>query len=355
MYPNPQDVLPLPPHPDIHQYRRRAKELVRACRSADEGAIREWSARWIGDLDALRDDGAGMTPREIDRLIGQVSEFAGARLKQRDCALTQAQFVIARAHGFESWTKPAHHLGALGSPSAVSTFEQAADAIIGGNVATLARLLREHPGLVHTRSTREHRATLLHYVAANGVENYRQITPPNIVDIATMLLDAGAEVDAEADVYGGGATTLLLTATSAHPRRAGVQIELMDLLLARGARVSERAVRDCLMNGCPEAAAHFARLGAPVGIEEAAGIGAVAISRAHSKRRRPLHAPTTAASPPRSRWPHGTTAAKSSSSCSITTCRWKSDRMPMAAPRCTSPPTRVTSSSSTCSFGEARR
>jgi hypothetical protein len=30
MYPNPQDVLPLPPRPDLSHYRKRAKDLVKA-------------------------------------------------------------------------------------------------------------------------------------------------------------------------------------------------------------------------------------------------------------------------------------------------------------------------------------
>jgi len=71
------------------------------------------------------------------------------------------------------------------------------------------------------RSTRDHHSTLLHYVSANGVEDFRQKTPPNIVEITNLLLDAGAEVDAESDAYGGGCTTLGLVATSVHPEQAG--------------------------------------------------------------------------------------------------------------------------------------
>ena len=118
---------------------------------------------------------------------------------------------------------------------AVSRFEAAADAIVSGDVATLKRLLREDPKLIRAISTREHGATLLHYVSANGVEGYRQKTPKNIVAIAEMLLNAGAEIDATANVYGGGCTTLGLAATSIHPERAGVQEALLQTLLDHGA------------------------------------------------------------------------------------------------------------------------
>src|SRR5882672_5898704 len=119
------------------------------------------------------------------------------------------------------------------SRSPVPNFEtavDAVDAVVAGDLATLTSLLREHPDLVRARSTRQHRATLLHYISANGVEDYRQKTPKNIVAIATLLLDAGADVDATAEMYGGGATTLGLTATSIYPFRAGVLAPLIDLL-----------------------------------------------------------------------------------------------------------------------------
>ncbi|HEU4562020.1 MAG TPA: ankyrin repeat domain-containing protein [Longimicrobium sp.] len=276
MYPNPQDVLPLPPRPDLAQYRKRAKDLVRACRSGKGDAIRRWAARWIGDLTALQPNAErSASAPDLDRLTDQLTQFATDRLAGNR-ALAQAQFVIARAHGFVSWPKLAHHLDALaGGNSSVSAFEQAADAIVAGDASRLRRLLRENLELIRARSTREHRATLLHYVSANGVENYRQKTPPNIVEIARNLLDAGAEVGAEADVYGGGATALGLVVTSAHPRAAGVQNELADLLLDRGARLRAGDVRACLMNGCPEAAEHIAARGASVDLQEAAGLGRV--------------------------------------------------------------------------------
>jgi hypothetical protein len=61
-------------------------------------------------------------------------------------ALADAQLVIAREHGFESWPKFVKHIEALTrEKSPVSQFELAADAIVTGDAAALERLLRENP------------------------------------------------------------------------------------------------------------------------------------------------------------------------------------------------------------------
>ena len=278
MYPNPQDVLPLPPNPDVEQYRKRAKDLAKACESGERGALHEWATRWLRDLARLAGDEQAATGRYAARLADEITEFAHAKLTRAGCALSEAQFIIARGHGFESWPRLMRHLEQLpAAQSNVSSFEKAVDAIVRGDLAVLQQLVRAEPGLTKARSTREHHATLLHYVSANGVENYRQKTPANIVDIARLLLDAGAEVDAEADVYGGGATTLGLVITSAHPRIAGVQNALADLLLDRGAKLEPGFVRGCLMNGCPEVAEYLVKRGVrtkleQLTLEEAAGL-----------------------------------------------------------------------------------
>jgi ankyrin repeat protein len=268
MYPNPQDVLPLPPRPSLEQYKKRAKELVKACKSGDPAAIRAWVERWLDALDAAQPEG--------------LEEFARRKLSESGCALSDAQFIIARAHGFKSWPRFSQHLESLArATSPISAFEAAADAIVAGDVGTLARLLRENPELIRARSTREHRATLLHYISANGVENYRQQTPKNATRIAEILLEAGADVRAEADVYGGGATTLGLVATSVHPVKAGVQTDLIDVLLKHGAPLDDpkgagnrhNLVTGCLANGRGEAAEYLAGLGAMLDLAGAAGVG----------------------------------------------------------------------------------
>jgi ankyrin repeat protein len=114
-------------------------------------------------------------------------------------------------------------------------FERAADAVVFGEFDTLRELLDAEPFLVHARSPRPHRATLLHYCGANGTEDPRQRTPPNAPAIAQLLLDHGADVNATSNFYGGGAKTLGLVLTSIHPVRAGVQMALMETLMKAGA------------------------------------------------------------------------------------------------------------------------
>src|SRR5262249_33386511 len=155
--------------------------------------------------------------------------------------------------------------------SPAARFERAADAVVLGDVSLLERVIKQYPDLIHARSARTHHSMLLHYVGANGVESWRQRTPKNAVQITEMLLNAGAKVDATADMYNGGCTTLGLVATSCHPRDAGLQQPLMDVLLAHGASIEARGagggrnaglmVNSCLANGRPEAAEYLGRRG----------------------------------------------------------------------------------------------
>lgn len=237
------DVKTLSPHPSLEQYRTQAKDLLKAWKRGDPEA--------------------GSRVRKFHVRPGAAPALAGARL------------VLAREHGFAGWGKFARHIEALNrADSAESRFELAADAVVAGDVAALRGVLREDPGLIRARSSRAHHATLLHYVGANGVEDFRQRTPKNAVAVLRVLLDAGAEVDAEANMYHRD-TTLVLVATSLHPLRAGVQTELMEVLLAAGAAVDPhaRVVVDCLANGRGQAAAFLAARGASLDLEGAAGVG----------------------------------------------------------------------------------
>ncbi len=274
------DAIQLPARPSLEQYKKLAKDLHHAAASQDPEAIKKWAAAWVARGAKLVRFGK----ETVDDAQTIARWWQGFHKKYPDAggSLTAAQFFLSRAHGFESWPKFAEHVRALENAQSPSAqFEAAADAIVSGDIATLREMLRANPEIIHARSDRDHRSTLLHYVAANGFEDYRQKTPQNIVEIAKLLLDAGADVNAESDAYGGRSTTLGLTATSAHPKNADVQIALLELLIERGAIIEhadgDGAVRGSLANGCSEAAQYLAERGARVDLIGAAGMGRIDI------------------------------------------------------------------------------
>jgi hypothetical protein len=269
------EITRLPFRASLHRYREQAGELLLAYRSGEPEAIR-----------FLKHHHPRFRRTDIPWLPKALSddEVRSAPVEPAD-----AQLTIARWYDFQSWPALAEYAEAVtrdGSP--VCRFESAVEAVITGDAGALESLLREDASLVRARSTRvthfdppQHHATALHYIAANCVEGYRQKTPRNAVQMATMLLDAGAEVDALAMMYGGGHTTMSLLVSSCHPAKAGVQVALVDTLLDFGAALEGcgagkwvSPLMTALAFGYHDAAEVLARRGARVDqIAAAAGLG----------------------------------------------------------------------------------
>ena len=203
---------PLPYRATLEQYQRQADPLFDAVKSGDEAAA--WRFKWLH-------------PRFRGK---SVTDVRAATLD-----VTDAQVVVAHEYGFENWADLAQFTVAVSRDGPVERFEAAVEAVVSGDVVALRSMLRENPGLVRARSTRRHHATLLHYVGANGVEGGRQKTPVNAVEVAKILLDAGAEVDALADMYDNKCTTMSMLVSSCHPAKARLQAALAETLLDYGA------------------------------------------------------------------------------------------------------------------------
>src|SRR5436190_2610352 len=178
-------------HPSLSEYEKLAESVLDVYRSGDVQALQRladyYELGWLPTWEQFR----AKAQQELSRLPDSESRIA-------NFGIADAQYLTAANHGFESWPAIVKYIQEIGREnSPVSLFESAVDAIVTGDTETLERLLRENPELIRARSSREHGATLLHYVAANGVEDYRQKTPQNAVEVAKILLNAGAEVDAD--------------------------------------------------------------------------------------------------------------------------------------------------------------
>ncbi|MCI0403704.1 MAG: ankyrin repeat domain-containing protein [Acidobacteria bacterium] len=272
------DLTPVPFRSGLDEYRKQASQLLEAWRAGDAGAIQLIRTKHPRFLD----DRIPWLPKNLPD-----SEIRGVTLE-----MTDAQLAVARCYDFQNWDALAAFVEAVTEEnSPVHLFESAVESVIDGDVAALQSLLREYPELLRARSTRVthfdppvHRATLLHYVAANGVEGYRQKTPKNAVEVAIVLLEAGSEVDALADMYGGQCATMSLLVSSAPPAEAGLQVALVDTLVDFGAALEARGSGDwtsplmtALAFGFQEAAEALVRRGARMDtLAAAAGLGRVA-------------------------------------------------------------------------------
>jgi hypothetical protein len=250
-------VRRLPSNPNLDHLRYQAKDLLKENAAGDPGAaqrIREFHPRFTRATDA---------------------EIFAAHLK-----LSDAQLTIARESGFQSWARLKRHIEkpTLGDQLNLPhheriedpVFRRAVDLIDAGDVAGLRGYLRQHPKLVHQRVVFEgwnyfHNPTLLEFVAGNPVRHAR--LPKNIVEVAKVILDSGAEKSALNE-------TLMLVATGSVPRECGVQLPLIDLLCDHGADPNS-AIHATLLHGELEAAQALLRRGARIDLPVAAALGRI--------------------------------------------------------------------------------
>ncbi|HUI85436.1 MAG TPA: ankyrin repeat domain-containing protein [Candidatus Binatia bacterium] len=250
-------VRPLPSNPNLDHLRHQAKDLLKGQAAHDPGVaqrIREFHPRFSRATDA---------------------EIFEAQLK-----LSDVQLAIAREHGFPSWPRLKRHIekptlaDQLNLPHHQriddAGFRHAVDLLDVGNVAGLRAYLRQHPELARQRVLFEggnyfRNPTLLEFIAENPTRHGR--LPANIVDVARVILDAGATKSALDE-------TLMLAASSQVAHECGVQLALLDLLCDYGAD-PDTATRTAAMYGEFEAVKALIRRGASLDLSLAAALGRI--------------------------------------------------------------------------------
>jgi peptide-methionine (S)-S-oxide reductase len=149
-------------------------------------------------------------------------------------------------------------------------FRRAVEAIDSGDVQLLRDLLTAHPALLSRRLEFPAHGYFKHpyllwFVANNPIRT--GLLPANIVEIARLLVDfvqqyAGNSMQEQLD------NTLQLVATWRVVRNCGVQLELLDVLLAAGAKLCP--VMAALTEGNMEAASFLLSRGSELPLTAAA-------------------------------------------------------------------------------------
>src|SRR5690242_4855562 len=128
---SPRRTRALPPNPSIEQHKKQAKELLKAHRSHDPAVLPRLRSV-LASLAALSDE-----------------EIWAAKFQ-----LSDAQFVIAREHGFDSWPKFQRHVEkvAAENQAKLNLFLKEATPVLdqdhrSGTARAAADLLAAHPEL----------------------------------------------------------------------------------------------------------------------------------------------------------------------------------------------------------------
>jgi ankyrin repeat protein len=247
-------VRALPSKPSLDHLKHQAKDLLREHARRDLGAaqrIREFHPRFAGVTDG---------------------DIFGAHLR-----LSDAQLAIARESGFPSWSRLKRHIEKpaqsdrrnrpLHERIEDAIFRRGVELLDAGDVEGLRVHLRQHPHLARQHVAFEggnyfQNPTLLDFVAENPIRHGR--LPHNIVEVAKVILEAGAEHSALNEA-------LMLVVTGSVPRECRVQVPLIDLLCDYGA--DPNSAMHAALHGGMEAVDGLIRRGARMDLPVAAALG----------------------------------------------------------------------------------
>jgi hypothetical protein len=248
-------VRQLPPSPSLDHLKHQAKDLQKGFRG--------------------REPEAAQRIREFHPGFNHANDAA---IFSATFSVADAQLAIAREYGFTSWTRLKSRVEKLRASDEFdlprheqiedTVFRRGVDLLDAGDAVGLRAYLGEHPQLARQRVAFEgvnyfRNPTLLEFVAENPVRHGR--LPRNVVEIARVLLDVGAERAALNETLG-------LVCSGRVARECGVQVGLIDLLCDYGAE-PDSALQAALGHGEFEAVKALIRRGARVDLPVAAGLG----------------------------------------------------------------------------------
>jgi hypothetical protein len=245
----------LPANPSLDHLKHQAKDFIRQ--------------------HTLREPSSAQRLREFHPSLRRATD---REIFSSHLTLSDAQLAIAREYGFASWARLKHHIEKPGLSNNLALphheriedaiFRQAVNLIDAGDVSGLSLLLKENPSLIHQRVLFEggnyfRNPGLLEFIAENPVRH--GTLPPNIVDIAVILLEAGPEHSSVNDTLG-------LVVSGRVPRECKVQIPLIEVLCKYGADPNS-PLQTAALHGEFEAVQHLIQWGAKPDLPILAALG----------------------------------------------------------------------------------
>lgn len=239
--------------------------------------LRKHARNLLKSLHAGEPDAQSRFRSAHPRLSETTSDSELAKLQ-----LSDAQLVLSREYGFDTWARMKAHIE---SP----VFVAAVDAIRNSDADRLRALIEEDPSIVQIGGVLDEEfgkdsyfagAPLLHYVAGHPTPQNR--LPDDPVELTKILLDAGADPNA---TNRKGGTMLGLVATFSQIRIRGLMDEMIDTLVAGGADPNAGAplsyargvgcLEGALIHRETDAAHTLRRHGANIDLRLAAGLGEI--------------------------------------------------------------------------------
>jgi ankyrin repeat protein len=180
---------PLLPDANIQHLKHQAKDLLKALKSRNPAAF-----------------------TRVRKSLPRLSKSSDAELRSAKISLADAQFIIAREHGFESWPKLKSHLE--GDPLKLFV-----EAVNGSDVVKVQELLRRHVPLKEKINE-----------PIFGFDSPAIVARAGDRKMVDVLLDAGADINRKSNWWAGGFGVL-----------HSVRGEQAHYLIKRGARVDAYA------------------------------------------------------------------------------------------------------------------
>ena len=197
----------LPPNPNLEQLKNQAKSLVKGHKSSDPRA-------------AL----------QLKQFLPSLSDLSDSEVFQAKFSLKNAQLVIARAYGFESWATLARYIEVVQKGVSHDLVQQWSKVLNSRNLEAIRALVTEYPILLHQR-----------FFPTDYIVGYFCAMYPPIdwaikskqADLVKLLVDLGLDLNRSS-----GTLPAMQAVVDLERDADGLKTEVLDYLLDHGADIN---------------------------------------------------------------------------------------------------------------------